>query len=322
MEKRWRIAATFSGVACPSDMRRRLKWLIPALGLLLVLAAWARPRFKTLTVDGIQRRYLVSVPKGEQRMPVLLVLHGGGGRARGTSRAGFSRLSRERGFLVVYPDAIERHWNDGRQDTEASWEGGPPDDVKFLDALLDQLAKDYPVDSQRIYVTGISNGAMMSHLLALKLSHRIAAIAPIVGGIPLSCAEEFPPEHPVSVLVIQGTEDPLVPYQGGQVMVFGRARGEILSTEKAVSLWSDHNRCKDGQTESLEDKVSDRCSVERTVFGGGRQGTEVVLYKIIGGGHTVPGGRQYLPKRVIGEMCDDINAVDVIGEFFSRHSRS
>jgi polyhydroxybutyrate depolymerase len=278
---------------------------------------------RTVQVDGKDRRFLVSVPQvsKEEEMPVLFVLHGGGGSARGTSRLGFSRLSEERGFLVVYPDGIESHWNDGRVDQVVEWPDGRPDDVKFIATLLATLEKEYPVDKKRVYATGLSNGAMMSHRLAMEMSDRFAAIAPVIGSIPAVRAREFRPTHPVSVLIIQGTADPWMPYDGGQITAGGTTRGAVLSTDEVVETWVLHNKCKDPVMDTLEDKADDGCRVERTRYSGGAEDTEVVLYKVIGGGHTMPGGDQYLPKRVIGPVCHDFDGIDVIGEFLSRHDR-
>lgn len=304
-------------------MRNKLPLLIPILVFLAATAVWARPRFKYLNVDGVERRYLVSLPPAGERtdMPVLLVLHGGGGTARGTSRQGFSRLSRDHGFLVVYPDGIQKRWNDGRNDVMVPWKKTPPDDVKFMQTLLDQLAEDYSLDQKRICVAGISNGAMMSHRLANELAPRIAAIAPIIGGMGTEAAANFTPEDPVSVLIIQGTADPLVPYNGGQVKVFGKNRGELLSTPETAKLWVSHNRCGKGKTKKLADGADDQCRVEKTTWSGGRNGTEVVLYKVVGGGHTVPGGKQYLPKATIGTVCRDIDGVGIVGEFCARQHK-
>lgn len=123
------------------------------------------------------------------------------------------------------------------------------------------------------------------------------------------------------VMIIQGTADPLVPYQGGAVGRRRRARGHVVSTEQAVRLWSDHNGCAPAVVAKLPDTTDDGCWVERFTHTGGRDGSEVVLYKVHGGGHTLPGGIQYLPKRLVGPVCRDFNGVDAIADFFDRHHR-
>jgi polyhydroxybutyrate depolymerase len=300
-----------------------MKRFFALLFLLTASSLLAKPTFETITVDGLERRYLVSAPaqKSAEPRPLLLMFHGGGGTALGLSRQGFSRLVRERGFIVVYPEGIEKHWYDPRFEGITTSSGEVPDDLKFVDELLDQLCQDYDVDSKRIYAAGISNGAIMSHLVGSKLSKRFAAIAPIVGGIGDVQMKDFAPQDPVSVLILQGTEDPLVPYDGGQITVFQKERGAIVSTQETVEAWAGHNGCAQGQSEMLPDTTDDQCTVERTIYPNGRQGSEVILYKIIGGGHTVPGGSQYLPKRLIGTVCRDIDAIQIMGEFFVRHHK-
>lgn len=303
--------------------RRRLTALCSLL-LLLLGTAWAlsRPKLQTIEVDGFTRRYLLVAPpvvRPDQPIPVLFALHGGGGNARGFSQSGFSRLARSRGYLVVYPEGLERSWNDGYT-RPLSRKRYRADDVAFLNALLGKLKRDFPVDPNRVYVAGISNGALMSHAWAMANSQDLAAIAPIAGGMSEALAQEFQPSHPVSVLVIQGTADPLIPYGGGPVQLFGRKGGTILSTSRYLELWNRHNDCGAPSTKSLPDTSMDGCRVEWTAYAPGREGSEVVLCKVIGGGHTIPGGRQYLPKPMIGTVCRDIDGVEVMADFFDNHS--
>jgi polyhydroxybutyrate depolymerase len=278
---------------------------------------------RTLVVDGRQRSYLVHAPTGRDgRMPVVLVFHGGGSTALAMEReSGFSALADREGFIAVYPEGVQRSWNDGRGEgsTPAVREG--VDDARFVRRLLDVLEATYPVDRGRVYATGISNGAILSHLLAVTLADRIVAIAPVAGGLAEPLARGFRPGRPVSVLVLQGTEDPLVPYRGGGV---GRGRrGAIVGTDAAVGLWRRHNETEEiGREDQLPDRVPlDGCRVEVRTWGTGRESTEVVLYRLEGAGHTWPGGTQYFPRRVIGGVCRDIDAAEVIWTFFRRHVR-
>lgn len=296
------------------------------LGLLFSLAAiaLARPGYQVVEVDGLARRYLVSEPPStKEPMPCLLVLHGGGGNARQMSRQGFSKLSKDHGFLVVYPEGLDKHWNDGRYDKETPIGKREPNDVKFLDSLLTKLESNYDIDPDKIFCTGISNGAFMSHRLGLELSHRLAGIAPIIGGVNLTVKDNFPPKKPLSVMIIQGVDDPIVPYSGGPVRLVetGKARGTLLPTEEAFSLWAEHNRCEKTTTQTLPDATDDGCQVTLMSAKKGVGQTEVLLYAIKGGGHTVPGGSQYLPEKLIGKVCQDIDAVDLVAEFCLRNSR-
>jgi len=290
------------------------------LALIITLAAFslARPSYRVLEIDGLERRYLVSEPRNlDTPMPCILVLHGGGGNARQMSRQGFSRLSKEHGFLVIYPEGLDKHWNDGRYDREAPIAKRESNDVKFLDSLLTELESQYPIDPDKIFCMGISNGAFMSHRLGLELSHRLAGIVPIIGGVNLTVKENFPPKAPLSVMIIQGVDDPIVPYEGGAVRLVetGKTRGTVLPTEEAFTMWSEHNKCETPTTQTLADTTDDGCQVTLMSAQNGSDQTEVLLYSIEGGGHTVPGGSQYLPVKLIGKVCHDLDAVDLVAEF-------
>ncbi|MBI2900571.1 MAG: esterase [Planctomycetes bacterium] len=272
---------------------------------------------RTIEVDGRERRYLLHVPpaaRGEKAAPLLLVLHGGGGSAKHTERfTKFSALSDREGFLVAYPDAVAGHWNDGRGTfTDA-------DDVKFAEALIDAVAKDHAVDPRRVYAAGASNGGIMSQYLALKLSRRIAAIACVIGSVAKPAAG-LKPDAPVSVLIMNGTDDPLVPFDGGAV---ARSRGEVIGTRDAVRLWVRANGCREApEVEELPDAdPKDGTRIVKETWPGGRGGSEVVLYTVKGGGHTWPGGSQYLAEALIGKTSRDLDATSEIWKFLSHHAR-
>lgn len=277
----------------------------------------------TLDIGGILRTYHLHLPPGldsKKPLPLVFVLHGGGGYGLQMERfCGFSELSDKEGFMACYPDGVERNWFDGRVVEESKAHRDRIDDAGYIEALIDAIAKKHPVDEKRIYATGISNGAFFSTYLGAKLSKRFAAIAPVVGGMAPALAVDFKPEQPVSVLILQGTEDPLVPFDGGAVKFH---RGETIATRTTVKKWVEHDGCKDGVTEDLPDKdPQDGTRVKRTTYSGGRNSSEVVLMTIEGGGHTWPGGPQYLPEGIVGRVCKDIDANQVIWDFFSRHPK-
>ena len=282
---------------------------------------------RTLTHDGRKRSYRVYVPSSYAKSkpaPLVLAFHGGGGTGRKMMKSsGFNPVADKHGFLVLYPDGIGKSWNDlrdggGLRSVKARRKG--IDDVGFVGALLDRIEKDYAIDRKRIYATGISNGAMLSQALAARLSDRFAAIAPVAGGMAIPISKDFDPSSPVSVMVVQGTEDPIVPFEGGAVL---KNRAGIISTREAIQKWVRHNGCKESPTEEeLADRdPKDGCRIKRISYGGGRRGTEVVLLEIEGGGHAWPGGRQYAPEAMIGRATGDIDGAETIWEFFARHAK-
>ncbi|HLF92783.1 MAG TPA: PHB depolymerase family esterase, partial [Planctomycetota bacterium] len=201
---------------------RRSAWIC----LTLIGCAWLRPLEEhsisgSLKVGALDRTYILHVPPSlpkDRPAPLVLVFHGGGGQGKQMEGfTGFSALSDKEGFIVGYPDGLEKNWYDGRVVEASRAHREKIDDLAFVDALIDEIGRRHPVDPKRIYATGISNGAFFSHWLAAHRSARIAAIAPVVGGMSPALAESFKPEGPVSVLILQGTEDPLVPYSGGEI---------------------------------------------------------------------------------------------------------
>lgn len=282
---------------------------------------------RTLTHAGLERSFHVHLPPGhrkDQPVPLVIALHGGGGRGDRFDASTEGQTIREadrRGWVIVYPDGIAQGWNDGRPlDSARDRRRGNADDVGFLSALIDQLHGDYGIDRTRVYAMGISNGGFMSLRLAIEHSDGIAAIAPVTASLSKALASGKP-TRAVPVLLMNGTDDPLVPYDGGQVQVLGRDRGEILSTADTVSWWVAHNGCSGTPNrETLPNAApDDGTTVEVERYTGCRASSEVVLYRIRGGGHTWPGGMQYLPERAIGRVCRDIDAAAEIFDFFARH---
>ncbi len=281
----------------------------------------------SMRFDCLRRTWLLHLPKGfdkSKSLPLVFVLHGGGGRAKGMidlTQGGFNGLADREGFIVCYPQGVDKHWNDGRPGATSRAAKEDIDDVGFISALIDRLVKNLNVDPKRVYVTGMSNGAMMSHRLGWELSSKIAAIAPVAGAMPANLAERSAKKVPISVLAISGTDDPLVPYQGGEVHLYAKELGRVLSVQKSVELWVERNRCsKTPEVSPLPDvDKSDGAKVTRETYSGGAQGSEVVLYTIQGGGHTWPGGVQYLSEKIIGKTCRDIDANTVIWNFFKKH---
>ena|SRR5436190_15147685 len=277
----------------------------------------------TLDIDGVLRTYDLHIPTGldpKKPLPLVFLFHGGGGYGLQMERfSGFSELSDKEGFIACYPDGVERNWFDGRVVEGSKAHREKIDDAGYIDALIDAIAKKHPIDEKRIYATGISNGGFFSNYLGAKRSKRFAAIASVAGGLAPVVAADFKPEAPVSVLFLQGTEDPILPFDGGPLKY---NRGETISTATTVKKWVEHDGCKPAVTEDLPDKdPADETRVKRATYSGGRDGTEVVLYTIEGGGHTWPGGPQFLPGFLVGRVCQDIDANQVIWDFFAKHPK-
>jgi len=228
---------------------------------------------------------------------------------------------------MVYPDGIELNWNDGRMDEEANDRAHREniDDVGFISALIDSMIQQFNADPERVFITGISNGAIMAYRLACELSHKITAIAPVAGNIPHMLLSVCSPTQHVSVLVINNVNDPIVPYYGGNIYAGVRKLnlGKVISTDESIGFWVDRNQCSalPVMTGEPDRSPKDGTNVISKKYTNDIDGTEVILYSVFGGGHTWPGGFQYLPARIIGKTSRDINANEIIWSFFKKHSR-
>jgi polyhydroxybutyrate depolymerase len=270
---------------------------------------------RSVSVGGLTRNYLLHVPANlpaGKSAPLVLVFHGGGGHD--WNMPGFTHfddLADQEGFYVAYPDAVNRHWNDSRGESDA-------DDVGFTRELIAALERAHAIDPHRIYATGISNGGFFSNRLACDLGDKIAAIASVAATMPKPLAADCKPARPISVLYMQGTDDPLVPIDGGTVgFVKGRGRGENISLADSAKFW----RSIDGLSaapavKEYPDRTGDGTSIHRELWTGGKDDAEVDVYTIEGGGHTWPGGIQYLPNMIVGKASQNLNATRTIWEFF------
>ena len=302
-------------------MRRSARaWPIIVVLLSLGQAPASQSIERSIRVDGRDRTYRVFVPANSGKAsPVVLVFHGGGGSARQIEQyTQFTPLAAREGFIVVYPESLEGNWNDGRGVSAIKAQRENVDDVKFVRAIVDQLARDQTIDRQRIFSTGLSNGAIFSHYLATQASDLVAAIAPVVGGLTPGMSEHFQPKHPVSILIIQGDKDPLIPYNGGPIGFPGTVpRGSVSPTAETLALYLKRNRNPgEPAVTTLDQKPGDGTSVEIRKYRDGPGGVKTEFYLVKNGGHTWPGRPLYLPKAMIGPASEEFAATEVIWSFF------
>ena len=276
---------------------------------------------ESLPFGGLTRTFVVRTPTetlpADNPLPLVIVLHGGGGNAANAEKmTGFTEKGRKEGFIVVYPDGTGPlqgrllTWN-ARHCCAYAMKNSV-DDAGFIRALIDDMVAHYPVDPHRIYVTGMSNGGMMSHRLGIELSDKLAAIAPVVGTL---FGDEKKPEHPVPALMINGMLDQNVPYQGGAPGGRGARSWDGTETQPALAqfeFWSRANGCK-----AKPAKVDD---ARWTLWSGDCPNkADVALYLIKDGGHAWPGGQPGSARGATPSTA--MNATDVIWEFFRTHAR-
>ena len=274
-----------------------------------------------IKVNDQKREYIIHLPTNyseSTKLPLVMIFHGGGGNAKQMQGFyGMDEIADAENFICVYPQGINKQWNDGREFKESI---SANDDVLFINNMLDSIIKHYAVNTKRIFSTGISNGAFFSIYLSYKISDRILAVAPVCGSIPEKIFDEFTPAMPISVMLINGTRDPLVPYNGGSVgnRLIG-SRGNCTSTDKTIERYIsiDKVNATPVVTDLPDMDNSDGCSATQYSYNTGANKTKVILVKVNGGGHTLPGGSQYLPKFMIGKVCRDFKANRMIWDFFA-----
>jgi polyhydroxybutyrate depolymerase len=279
---------------------------------------------RSIRHDGLERQYLIYTPTPKPahsgKRPLLLVLHGGGGTHRGMIRLTkrrFNRLADRDGFFVVYPQGVDKSWNEGRPDEISGAHRKGIDDISFFRRLVEDLVSQYPIDPERVFATGISNGGLMSLRLGCSLPEKIRAIAPVTASIPSAILPICRSESTVGLAVFNGTDGPLVPYDGGQITILGQQRGEVLSTDETIRIWRQKNRCSsEAKITQLPDVAADGTRVTKIEYDRCETESRVVLYRVDGGGHTWPDGQQYLPVSLIGRTTRDINGCDEIWQFF------
>jgi polyhydroxybutyrate depolymerase len=280
----------------------------------------------TINHGGMLRTYSVHYPGNRPptgSRPLLIVLHGGDGARAETmaSMTGFNAIADHEEFIVVYPEGLNGEWNDGRGKS-FRWDvdNTEVDDVGYIASLIDRLVGNGQADRNRVYVTGVSNGGMMTHRLGIEIGDRLAAIAPVIANLPSNLGER-PVSRPLPVLIMNGTLDPIIPWDGGQVSLFGRTFGEVLSTEESVRFWVEATGVPLFPVIEYPDDISetDNCSIVRESYRRDDGTDMVVLYTMVGGGHNYPGASTPSLSRLLGPKCMSIDGSRAIWSFLSQH---
>ncbi|HEX2190210.1 MAG TPA: PHB depolymerase family esterase [Longimicrobiaceae bacterium] len=255
--------------------------------------------------------------------PLVLALHGSmgdAGQMRQATRYGFERLADRHGFVVVYPEGYENHWNDCRKQGPYAAKRLGIDDIGFLRALVARFRSTHGVDPARVFAVGLSNGGHLAYRLALETPDLVRAVAAVGANLPapenLDCT---PAPGVTSVLVLNGTADPINPYGGGKVTLFGFGdRGRVLSSRETARYFARRNGIAASPvTEAVaQSEDSAPTSAERTLWRSAT-GSEVLLYTIHGGGHTIPQPHARFP-RLLGRTHRALDGPAEIWSFFAR----
>jgi len=277
------------------------------------------------------RRFIVHMPpqvREGRPLPVVLTFHGGGGTARGTQEYfGTDPVADREGFIVVYPEGtgvLPRRlhtWNAGTCCGYAR--DHHVDDVGFVRALLDDLARRTPIDERRIYATGLSNGGMMSYRLAAELGDRIAAIAPIAGGMVVDSIQS---PRPIPIMHIHSVDDPRALYAGG-VSSFPFTNIRVLHPvmDSVIARWARFDGCPAAPVvgATIHGRAGSPSAAHTATpmrYAPCAGGSELVLWKLTGAGHVWPGAGVQRWQKYVGPATDVIGADTLMWRFFQRFS--
>jgi len=295
---------------------------VAVIGLSMLIACVANAQSglstHTLEHDHRARSYIRYVPpavlQSTKPVEMVVMLHGGGGAGPSMMRyTRFNRLAREFGFIVLYPSGLNRHWNDGRPHYQGV------DDVGFILRSIDQTIGDTGrVDRSRIFLAGMSNGGHMSQRLACEQADRFAGIAVVTAQFTPQLIVKCRPSRPLGVLYMNGTEDPLVPYDGGPIAAQWGARGQATATAETLEFWRRRNGCalSPSRTPLPDLDADDGLHIDQLDWRDCAPNAPLRLFKIVGGGHTWPGKIQYMPESVIGRTANDVDGSRLIWHFF------
>ncbi len=277
-----------------------------------------------IDIDGLERRFRAYVPADiKVGAPLVFVLHGSlrsGTSMRATSAYRFDELADERGFVVIYPDEVDRHWNDCRASADYAANTRDIDDPAFFAKMVEFAGINWEVNQDAVFVTGISNGAHMAYHLAMEQPADYRAIAAVAANLPVESNRDCENlNQPVSVAIFNGTKDPVNPYAGVLVSLFGNAsRGAVLSTDETMQYWLALAGVQTDTATVFEHPERDQnqaTSVVEQAWSSAASGRQFRLYRLEGAGHVLPLFEQRLP-RILGPSAGDISGPDEIIEFF------
>lgn len=282
----------------------------------------ARPAYATFlagdynktiaTKDGLTRSYIVHIPTGydpKNAYPLVVVLHGGfGSGANVEAQTGMSTLADANKFIAVYPDGTAnakgtRTWNAGACCGQSSVNN--IDDVGYIKQLVASLETTYHVNTKKVFATGMSNGGMLTNRLACEASDIFVAVAPVAGTPQVSVCN---PKHPVPILMVHGTDDDNVPYNGGHGISIVTKNNTFISVPQTLADWSVRNKCAGKEMiTSVPPLTNDGITIDKITYSQCLAPT--ILYRINGGAHAWPGST--------GTSTKSFDASKTIWSFFS-----
>lgn len=281
-----------------------MKKTLLAYTLFLFLLSNVQAQVDSIFNQSMYRNYILHLPtnyNAQQKYPLIVCFHGlNSTAAKQQVYAGFDAIADTANFIIVYPNGINNTWNLQANST--------PSDINFTSALIDTIVANFSVDTNCIYATGMSMGGFMSYAVACALGNTIKAVGVVSGNMSTNLKGTCSPPKGLPIMHFHGTSDNLVSYNG--------APG-ISTVPLTIDWWVNQNNCTTTPvTTSLPDiNTTDGCTVEKNVYGNGKDNSEVVFYKVTGGGHCWPSGKSNCP---FGNATFDVDASQLIWAFFKK----
>jgi polyhydroxybutyrate depolymerase len=299
---------TTSSTAATTSTAKHTPTSKPAIGAASTTCSRPHPAgqfSESFMFNGTRRTYQLCVPDrydGTRPVPVVFEFHGFGSNAQQQVAYGdFRPLADRDGFLIVAPDG------EGNPKHFSLVPTGAGSDVAMSEALLDRVEATFCVDAERVYATGMSNGAGLTVVLACVAADRFAAFGPVAAsGYRDGCGGA----RPVSMVGFAGTADPVVPFNGGKVNCCGGAT--VGAAPSNFAGWAQHDRCA---TTFRDEQLGSQ--VTRRTWPGCEHGSDVVFYIVDGGGHTWPGSKIDVSR--LGLTTHQVDASATIWDFFVAH---
>ncbi len=321
MRERWGVAGGRASAMLAAGLVCLLLVLATVSSPLAAMAQETQLSKGKFTFETFPRYYYLYVPPSydpRKPTPLVIVLHGSEIDAQGMCKlTGFNEEAEKRQAICVYPESVKGTWNDGRK---LDW-AHHYNDVGFIDELINVLERKWNVDRTRVFVTGMANGGFFAQYLALRLPGKFAAVASVAASLPEIVISQERSKHPVSVMLILGMADPVIPWQGGPIAPkkFRKERGIVASASRVVEFWVKTNGCRGDfqETELPNADDADGTKVKLLRYSSCSKGAEVVVYGIEGGGHAWPAVRPVAGGE--GNTCRDFDATLAIWQFFDKH---
>jgi polyhydroxybutyrate depolymerase len=281
-------------------------------------------RSQNITIGNKIRTYLSYVPKSlvkNTKPGLVIVLHGSGidgAKIREWTGYEFDQMADVNGFIVLYPDGYKNNWNDSRKTASYPAKKENIDDIGFIKALIKTCESTYGTDPLKTYAFGYSNGGEMAYRLAIEAPNLLSAITTISANLPT--ADNFNAKIGdicTRIMMVNGTKDPIVPYDGGKIFLFGQDFGKVISAPATAETFAKASQAiKDDKSIRLAHQdEKDPGSVDRLVWL--KNGQPVIeLYTVTGGGHVIPQQVAKMP-RFLGKITGDLDAPKEAIKFFN-----